>query len=73
MTCTVCGAEMQAITTDLPFKTADRAIVIIKDLPVRQCERCTEYLIEDVTLERVDELLAGIDTSAELEIIRFAA
>ncbi len=58
---------------DLPFKIADRSIVIIKELPVRQCERCMEYLLDDSTLARVDELLAGTDTSAELEIIRFAA
>jgi YgiT-type zinc finger domain-containing protein len=44
---------MHPITTDLPFKTSDRAIVIIKDLPVRQCERCTEYLLDDATLARV--------------------
>jgi hypothetical protein len=48
-------------------------MVIIKDLPVLQCERCAEYLLDDATLARVDELLARADTSAELEIIRFAA
>jgi YgiT-type zinc finger domain-containing protein len=73
MTCRVCGAEMHSVTTDLPFKITDRAIVIIKDLPVRQCERCTEYLLDDATMARVDELLARADSSAELEIIRFAA
>ena len=73
MTCRVCGAEMHAVVTDLPFKLTDRAIVIIKELPVRQCDGCTEYLLEDATLERVDELLAGADISAELEVIRFAA
>ncbi len=73
MTCHVCGAQLQSIVTDLPFKITDRAIVIIKDLPVRQCEGCTEYLLEDATLARVDELLAAADASAELEIIRFAA
>ena len=73
MKCRLCGAKLHATVTDLPFKLADRAIVIIKDLPVRQCEGCTEYLLEDATLARVDELLAGADASAELEIIRYAA
>ncbi|HEX6101297.1 MAG TPA: type II toxin-antitoxin system MqsA family antitoxin [Thermoanaerobaculia bacterium] len=73
LTCRVCGAAMQPITTDLPFKITDRAIVIIKDLPVRQCESCTEYLLDDATMARVDELLARADSSAELEVIRFAA
>ncbi len=73
MACRVCGAALHTTVTDLPFKVADRAIVIIKDLPVRQCERCTEYLLDDATMARVDELLANADASAELEIIRFAA
>jgi len=73
MTCRVCGAGLQPIVTDLPFKVTNRAMVIIKDLPVLQCERCAEYLLDDATLARVDELLARADTSAELEIIRFAA
>ena len=71
--CQVCGGAMQAIVTDLPFKLAERAIVIVKDLPVLQCDGCSEYLLEDATLQRIDELLARADASAELEIIRFAA
>jgi YgiT-type zinc finger domain-containing protein len=73
MKCHVCGAEFQEIVTDLPFKLTDRAIVIIKDLPVHQCAGCAEYLLDDATLARVDELLAHADASAELEIIRYAA
>ena len=73
MKCHVCGSTLQPVVTDLPFKLAERAIVIVKDLPVLQCEGCSEYLLEDATLARVDELLAGADSSAELEIIRFAA
>jgi YgiT-type zinc finger domain-containing protein len=73
MKCHVCGATLQPIVTDLPFKLAERAIVIVKDLPVLQCEGCSEYLLEDATLARVDELLAHADSSAELEIIHFAA
>jgi YgiT-type zinc finger domain-containing protein len=73
MKCAVCGAEMRAGTSDLPFKTTERTIVILKGLPVLQCENCAQYLIEDGVLGRVDEILATIDGAAELEIIRFAA
>ncbi|MBI3934887.1 MAG: YgiT-type zinc finger protein [Acidobacteria bacterium] len=73
MKCTVCGAEMRATTSDLPFKTTEQTIVILKGLPVSQCENCAEYLIEDAVLARVEEILATIDGSAELEIIRYAA
>lgn len=52
---------------------SDRTIVILKDLPVEQCEACSEYLIEDAVLTKVEALLAGVDASAELEIIPFAA
>jgi YgiT-type zinc finger domain-containing protein len=73
MKCTVCGAELTATITDLPFKISSTAIVILKSLPVLQCAKCPEYLIEDTVLRRVDEILAGVHGATELEIIRYAA
>lgn len=45
--CTVCGGELRTAKTDLPFKVSDTAIVVLKSLPVLQCVKCPEYLIED--------------------------
>ena len=73
MKCTVCGAELRGTNTDLPFKVSDTAIVILKSLPVLQCTKCPDYLIQDTVLRRVDEILARIDGGTELEIIRYAA
>ena len=73
MKCRVCGSKLQAITTHLPFKVTERTIVILKQLPVAQCERCSEYSIEDSVFARVEELLSRANVSAELEIIPFAA
>ena len=73
MKCSVCGAEMRPVKSDLPFKTTEQTIVILKGLPVFQCQNCTQYLIEDIVLSRVDEILATIDGATELEIIRYAA
>jgi YgiT-type zinc finger domain-containing protein len=73
MKCRMCGTPMNSIITDLPFKTTDTTIIIIKELPVLQCANCPEYLLEDAVMERVDQILAGINASAELEIVRFAA
>ncbi len=73
MKCTVCGAEMRSTRTDLPFKTNERTIVILKSLPVLQCENCAHYLIEDAVLARVDKILATRNGAAELEIIPYAA
>ena len=73
MRCHVCGKALRTSTTDLPRQVRDRTIVIFKDLPVVQCEGCPEYLIDDVTMAKVDELLAKVDTSVELKIIPFAA
>jgi YgiT-type zinc finger domain len=73
MKCHVCGAKMQAIVTDLPFKLDQKTIVIMKDLPVVQCQGCGEYLIEDPVMQRVDEMLEQVDKAAELEILRYAA
>ncbi len=73
MKCTVCGAEMRSITSDLPLKTTERTIVILKSLPVLQCESCAHYLIEDAVLGRVEKILATTNGAAELEIIQYAA
>lgn len=73
MKCAVCGGELKAAMTDLPFKISDATIVILKDLPVVQCANCPQYLIEDDVLRRVDEILARVDRASELEVVRFAA
>jgi YgiT-type zinc finger domain-containing protein len=73
MKCTVCGAEIRKAITDLPFKVSDTTIVILKALPVVQCTRCPEYLIQDEVLQRVDEILARVQGGTELEIVRYAA
>lgn len=73
MKCATCGASMVKLATDLPFKTNEHTIVIIKGLPVLQCGTCTEYLIEDTVMGRVDEILAAVHGGAELEVIRYAA
>ena len=73
MKCRVCGSRLEPTTTDLPFKITELTIVILKRLPVLQCGRCVEYSIEDSVFARVEQLLSNADTSAELEIISFAA
>jgi YgiT-type zinc finger domain-containing protein len=73
MKCHVCGSEMVRVQTDLPFKISEATIVIVKALPVLQCARCSEYLLEDPVLQHVDEILEGADGRAELEIVRYAA
>ena len=64
---------MNSVISDLPFKTTESSIVILKSLPVLQCENCPEYLIENAVLSRIDEILVGISGEAELEAIRYAA
>jgi YgiT-type zinc finger domain-containing protein len=73
MKCRTCGAALKAAVTDLPFTMQANRIVILKGLPVLQCGQCGDYLIEDAVMVRVDELLARADSSAELEVLRYAA
>jgi YgiT-type zinc finger domain-containing protein len=61
------------LITDLPFKVSEATIVILKGLPVLQCDNCSEYMIDDSVMSRVEEILQHIDTAAELEIVHFAA
>ncbi len=73
MRCHVCGSTLVPVVTDLPFKLSATTIVIVKALPVLQCEGCSEYLLEDSVMERVDSILERADPGAELEIVRYAA
>lgn len=73
MKCHVCGSQMSPLTTDLPFKVSEATIVIIKGLPVWQCDNCSEYLLEDPVMSRAEEILRAVDSAAELEIVRYAA
>jgi YgiT-type zinc finger domain-containing protein len=73
MTCHACGAKLRKTITDLPFKLKQGSIIIIKQLPVLQCGNCSEYLIQDVVMEKVDKLLTRVDTAVEVEILNYAA
>jgi len=64
---------LESRVTDLPSRIGDTSIVIFKSLPVLQCDQRGEADLEQATMSRVDELLASVNGSAELEVIRYAA
>ena len=70
MKCT-CGGSLTPTTTDVPFKLSENRTVIIKDLPVLQCRKCRQFVIEEGTMSKVDVLLANVSSSAKVAIIRF--
>lgn len=73
MKCHICGGNLKLTQTDLPFKRDEKSIVIFKNLPVFQCENCQEYPIEDPVMEEVESIMSGVNPTAELEIVRYAA
>ena len=73
MKCSVCGGALEPRVTDLPFKTGDSSIVILKGLPVLECRQCAEIELEGSVMSKVEQVLATVDRSAELEVIRYAA
>ncbi len=73
MKCTVCAAPMQHVVTDLPFKLSTSTIAIVKHVPVLECTNCREYLLDDDTMGRVEDILNKIDESTELGVVDFAA
>ena len=73
MRCHVCGAELKRVVTDMPFKTGLSRIVIIKQMPVFQCQHCGEYVLADDVMGRIEVMLAQADRKAELEILEYAA
>jgi hypothetical protein len=53
MRCEVCGTQLTAIRTDLPFKVRETGMVILKGLPVLQWGT-VPVPIEDAVLAQVD-------------------
>ena len=68
MKCRVCGGVQQRMETDLPFKTGDHTIVVMKGIPVYQCGRCAEYSLDDPTFARVEELLARVGAFQDISL-----
>ena len=56
MRCRVCGGLLEPRVTDLPFKIGDSSIVILKSLPVLQCDQCGDTESEQTTVSRVDQI-----------------
>jgi YgiT-type zinc finger domain-containing protein len=73
MTCPICGSQFERLLTSLPFEIGVDSIVILENLPVLQCRNCSEYLIEDAVMERVDAILSRMDGVAELEVLSYIA
>ena len=60
--------------TDLPFRLGAHKILVIKDVPARNCTQCGEILLSDTVMERVDEIIDKIrGLKSELEVVRYAA
>ena len=73
MKCHVCGAKLEPVVTDLPFKVSDEKIVIVEDLPVHQCNQCREFLLDDRVMERVEKILETVGTETRLQVVKYAA
>ncbi|MBU1366903.1 MAG: YgiT-type zinc finger protein [Candidatus Omnitrophota bacterium] len=71
MNCHSCGKKLEKVITDLPFKVRQDSIIILKKLPILQCENCNGYLIEDKIMGKVDCILSNVDRTAELEILSY--
>ena len=54
MKCRVCGGMLRTTTTDLPFKVSERTIVILKNLPVAQCESARQVVPAMKEVRRLD-------------------
>ena len=73
MRCTSCGAAMNQAHTDLPFKVARHAVIVVRGVPVFECQSCPEYLIADSAMERIEDVLAARSPATELEVVSFGA
>jgi YgiT-type zinc finger domain-containing protein len=75
MTCHRCGSlNVTEQLTDLPFKLDTHQVLIVKNTPCHICEACGEIIINDKTMQRIDQIIEHVrELNTELEVVRFAA
>ncbi len=71
MKCHVCGGLMTPTISDLPFRLGPTTIVVVKRLPVLECDSCAEFSIEDHVMEKVESLLERVGRDAELAVVGY--
>ena len=72
MKCHVCGGLLTPTVSDLPFRLGPTKIVVVKRLPVLECDSCVELSIEDHVMEKVESLLERVGEDAELAVVAYA-
>jgi len=72
MKCRSCAGLLEPRVTDLPFKIGDNSLAILRSLPVLECRECGCTELEPATKARVDRILAEVDESAGVAIIRYS-
>ncbi len=73
MKCHVCGTLMTHVVTDLPFRVDRSVMIILRELPLIECRKCSAYALQDVVMERVHEMVQSLTSPAHLDVIRYAA
>ena len=71
MKCRVCGSLLNSTISDLPFRLGPTTIVVVKRLPVLECDNCVEFSIEDQVMVRVERLLERVGEDAELAVVGY--
>ena len=71
MKCHVCGGRLAPTISDLPFRLSPTTIVVVKRLPVLECDSCAEFSIEDHVMEKVEGLLERVGGAAELAVVAY--
>jgi len=73
MKCPVCGGKLERTVSSLPFRVSRRAILVVRELPAWECGNCSELLLDDEVMGRIEESIGRVDEAAELEVVYFAA
>ena len=73
MKCHVCGNSMTRVASDLPFRVNRSVMIILRDLPLMECNECGAYAFEERVMERVHEIVERLKSPSHLEAVLYAA
>ena len=64
MNCLLCKSGTMCETTGTYFAQLPNCYVIIENVPCRQCAQCGEIVYSSSVMEKIDEILDGLEKVA---------
>ena len=72
MNCFFCKGEMKRSTTT-HFVDLKKCMVIVKNVPCWECQKCGEIVLDDVVVKRLDDIVRRVsEFMTEIAVVEYS-